>query len=308
MVYANLSESKESMFLRGHHLPVSINVHKGDCGVYLRDGKVVVDEYNDNEKNMFMRGMYSYSEEVICNYLNIGRIKSDACVNDIIDTEENPCILVLTSNVGFFKNKKAYIKCIPVSKELMLVSLIYGSCVFRNYMGEEMLLQRSDFNEVDMSPENIVYMSAKELSNDLVFSDKETGYRLSLDCVNAVVVYIDNFGNRSIRTVKEHVEVFDMSGLNDAKLKLEKANTKRKQELERKEAARAEYEKLRMEKEAKKQAAEEAAKKAKKPRTKKVVNVKKELSRDDTEEVSGNLPNSRRNAGAADFLSMLQNM
>ena len=308
MLYANLSGSKDVKFLRNHHLPVTINVSQGNCGVYLRDGYVVVEDCNNTDKNLFMRGMYSDSEEVICKYLNIGRYKSDACVSDIIDTEENPCILVLTSNVGFFKNKKSYIKCLPVSEDLMLVSLIYGSCVYKNYVGDEMLLQRSDFDEVDMSPENIVYMSARELLDDLVFSDKETGYRLALDCVNAVVVYIDNFGNRSVRTVREHVEVFDTTGITQAKAKLEKAKAKHEQELKEREAAKEAYEKLRKEKEAAKLAAEEAAKKAKKPHTRKTVNVKKELGIEDTVEVSGNLPNSKRNAGAADFLSMLQNM
>lgn len=142
------------------------------------------------------------------------------------EPEGNDLIWVLCDKVRFFENVPTYIRYITVDESRFLVCLVEGICGF--YDGEVFLtLSR---NTVAATKVNCLYkdVNCSDIMHITSVSDKETGYDMVNDVVNAVTVLIKDKKGLTIscKTNRDKLIVFSKEGLLDAKKKHE-ANERR---------------------------------------------------------------------------------
>ena len=283
----------------------SIPVHVADgtienAGVYIKDDAVYVAELPEGETNLFMKGLQEGNEDVLVKrYKKLMGTK--LVLKDLEDTEDNPLILVYAKGVRVYSGVKTYIKYINVG-ENVLAMLVYGACEMVLPDGTVAPLQRCYNGYVDNL--KTYEFRGKDLANCSQVRDAESGYIMSDDIVNAVIMTVSDT-DRLFRSVKEHISVFYTKNVEEARVKeakrLELLEAKRKQkEEERRKAAELRAEKERIKQEHEAAEAAKALEKSKKKRSKKTV---EEVT---IEPTSGN--SSTLNVGAAAFLKYVQGM
>ena len=135
---------------------------------------------------------------------------------------ENSLIWVLSKDIIFYEGIKAYIKFINVSEDVILSCLVSGACGYTSITGEKVTLTRGETLIPGQNPKYRVF-TGKTLKEIAVSKDRETGYDMCNDVVNAIIVSIarSNKGelNASYKKVKEGVVIFDNTGLKAAQAK-----------------------------------------------------------------------------------------
>lgn len=162
----------------------------------------------------------------------------------IEDTEENPMLAILCKGVHFYKGIPTYVKYVNISKDVVLVCLVYGACEIVFGDGSTVPFMRccnrsvsEDLKKVFYSPEKL-----REISRPL---EMETRYDMRDDVVNAVLVTIKVNDLMSYKQVGEGIRVIDKERVEAGKQaileKIERAKEAREQRKERLEKLQKEY-------------------------------------------------------------------
>lgn len=230
---------------------------------------------------------------------------------DVQETEENPLILVLCKALHFKNGVKSCIKYININDNAILALLVSGACGFEDFEGDVTLMQRCF--STDVSRMKSERADAKRMQT-LVSVVDANSYDYSADMLMTVnASYVKDM--LTVKLCKDESIIFDPASAGRAeaaakkvaekKAAAEAEAAKRAEEaaLARKaneEAAAERAERQRAMAEAK-QAVEKANRRpaAKKP--------SKKAGIEDGCQVTGNNADGR-NTGAANFLSLLQNM
>lgn len=220
-------------------------------------------------------------------------------LRDARETDENPLILVLCKSIHIPEKTKANVKFINISSDLVLAMLIVGECVFEDESGEKIPMARCVSSQT--SSTNRRKMDATELYK-LMNTKDANGYSYNMDMLYTAYMYYGQ-DMTCVRPFKDKCVVFDPAAEKRAKACADAVEAKkRKQEEEakrRKEETAKQVEaerKQREEREAIRRMKEEAAKAVKDREAR----AKKESARE-IKTPAG----VARNAGAAAFLSML---
>ena len=235
--------------------------------VRVVDSKITVDE--NPEGDLFTKGIQENSDAPF-----LEGYKSGLLCKEVLDTEENPMIVVLAKSIKFYVGVKTFVKFINISDDAVMACLVYGACEFTFDDGTSVALQRC--NTTDLDGKKVKEFSAKDLREHCSVVDKESDYDLTWDCVNAVIVNLTSEFSGSYRTVKEQVNIFTTAGLERARVRAAEKKRLAEEEARRKEEERRlqmlemeKRQKEREEAEAKEKAEREAKKQAKRSSKKK---------------------------------------
>lgn len=195
--------------------------------VCLEDNKIKVKTGIESDENELftkdidaLQGVDIYHEKYGCKY-TVGEIK---------DTADNPIIAVLTDEIKCYEGVKTFIKFIKVSDDLFIATLIYGACEFRfSQDGSYIPMQRN--NEQDLSNRRSYIFTARKLYGIVSVVDKESGYSMLDDSVNAVIIDIKNQDTAKYRTV--HESMFTISDVNLLDRRAKAEEKRRKAEAEK---------------------------------------------------------------------------
>lgn len=234
--------------------------------VRLVDNKIIVDDVAEGD--LFLKGIQDDSNSPF-----LEKYKTGLLCKEVLDTDENPMIVVLAKSIKFYVGVKTFVKFINIADDAVMACLVYGACEFTFDDGVSVALQRC--NTADLDGRKVKEFSAKDLREHCSVVDKESGYNLEWDCVNAMIVNITSEFSGSYKTVKEQVDIFKTDDLEKARVRaVEKkriAEEEAKRQAEQRKQFMAELEKKQREQEEKeaKEKADREAKKAAKLSTKK---------------------------------------
>lgn len=294
MYFSNLLDSRGvGTFQRGSRagvLPFVNGIEERSAVGHVRvsDGRIIVDELEDGD--LFLKGITEGTDAPF-----LDGYKTGLLCKEVLDTENNPMIVVLAKSIKFYVGVKTFVKFINVAEDMVLACLVYGACEFTFDDGTSVALQRC--NTVDLDGKKVKEFSAKDLREHCHVTDKESGYNLEWDCVCPLIVNITSDFSGNYKTVKEQINVFSTEQLEKARVKAAEKRRIAEEEAKRQEEIRkqrmAEFEKRQREKaEAEARAEEEkAAKRNARRRSKKAT--------EEVEEV---------NVSAATFLDIIANL
>lgn len=220
-------------------------------------------------------------------------------LRDARETDENPLILVLCKAIHLPEKTKANVKFINISRDLMLAMLIVGECVFEDESGEKIPMARCVSSQTSSTKRR--KMDATELYHFMNTKDRN-GYSYSMDMLYTAYMY-NGADMLCARPFKDKCIVFDPAAEKRAKARADAAEErKRKQEEEaqrRKEETAKQVEAERRQREER-----EAIQRMKEEAAKAVKDREARAKRESAREIK--TPDGvARNAGAAAFLSML---
>lgn len=222
---------------------------------------------------------------------------------DVVETPSNPLILVLCKSIGLKNGAKTCLKYININENVCLAMLVSGFCIFEDYEGSYLPMSRcldEDFSRMKsemISPSRLLNMTNVVHSN---------GYDFCMDMLMTVFALYSK-DTLSFKLNRKESVIFDPN--TDARVKertdlLEKQQEAKEAEKARKAAEAEENRKIleeeRQEREERERMLAEARKAAKK-------NSSTRAPRKPRAESSGEGAD-KRNLGAVDFLSLLQNM
>ena len=244
------------------------------AGLVVKDGKLAMSGVGSEEDNLFMKGIAGMNpvKKLDKKLFKLGRYE-DLTYGDIRDTDENPLIAVLCKKINFYQGTKAFVKYVQL-EDYILAVLVYGICEFVDDEGNGTVMYRCYTADYEGKQKHTY--TAQDMKRLTHMIDPESGYDMSKDVVNAVVVDYSGakagvLSSVSYKTVGECVEVFDETGLNAAREKAAAKKAAAEAEKQRKHEQMLAFEVARKAKEAEEaKRAEEAQKatklKAKKPR------------------------------------------
>lgn len=230
-----------------------------NCHVVSENGVLTLKQGDvDATKDLFMKGLYN---DNLDEAFDLTGKKSSITYREIEDTAENPMIVVLASTIKLYAGVRTYIKYINIAEDAVLAMLVFGACEFTFPDGTSVPMQRCNSSVLD-GRKTFDYTGSK--MRDLsVLTDKESGYVINNDIVNAVIVNYTSskgtaFDGVSYKTVKEHTVMFDRRNLDNAR----KKEQERKKKIEMEKALKLAQRKA-AELEAKRKAKEKAEQEAK---------------------------------------------
>lgn len=230
---------------------------------------------------------------------------------DLVDTEDNPLIVVATKGIRFFNNTPTYIKVLFVNDGIMLIELVFGICQFIFDDGREVTLQRCNNEDLNTKTvyqyrENSSYIDCNTLKS-LILCKTKGGYSKTFDIVCPLYVRAsrthkngETYNSISFKCIDSDILVLEPDKIErieqeeeetakrkkeEAELRRQESEKKRKAEIERRKAE--ELEAIRKKREAMEEKIKQKAKK---------INAEEAGTQ------------TKRSAGAANFLSMINNM
>lgn len=228
MYFVNMISNKETKIDRGNSKIPFV------CGAYdspvqgfvtLRNNMLTV---SDSGVNLFEKGISGNPDDM---YAPIRKKKTQLTHKMIADTEENPLVIVLCSEIAIFDGVSAGLKYIYINEDTILACLIYGVCEF-----DGVPMQRCNTQVFENKKKKL--FSGKDMKELSSCEDTETGYSYLKDVVNQVEIsYKDSSTGESLvyRTSLDNVVMFDNTGLELAKQKKTEHDAKVKEIKERKE-------------------------------------------------------------------------
>lgn len=271
MFFANLIGEKGvgefKRFNRKNTIPFLNNISElyEDAQVQLKNEKLVVEKGNP-EDDIFKKDLLGDKNKV---YLE--KLGCKMTVGQLADTEDNPMFTVLSTEVKFYVGVPSLIKYIHIGNGIFALCLVYGACEFKCFDGSYVPMSRNI--TVDLSGRNLTVPYTDDKLREMASTvDKESGYDMAFDVVNAVLVNVKNEYVSNYKTAKDAFYI--LSTVNrDEKRKL--MSQKKAEEEARREAKREENKKFmeahHKKEEAKKQ--EEVEKQFKKPKNVKLPKV-----------------------------------
>lgn len=229
-----------------------------------------------NGENLFAKGLgIQNNEEYLSQYKTergSNKYKSGVTNREVMDTAENPILIVLCNEIGIYDNIPVCLKYLYVDDNTMLVALISGVCDFNG-----VTLQRSNISTIgDKTAKPI---SASELRAVTSCIEKESGYCYIYDAVMEVILkYNKNKMAIQSKTVSEEMVMFSDENYKEFKRKAEERKRIHDELLRRKQEER------------------EAKRKAEEDRIEK---ERQERLQEELEEAS---------RGAAEFLKIIQGL
>lgn len=198
-----------------------------DCG-----GRLTVSDSKEGE-DVFLSGINKENEFLF----------SDAKLsyNDVKDTDVNPLITVLAKAVHFYSGVKSLVKFVNI-QDGILACLIYGACKFEFENGESIPMQRC--NNQDLQGRSLVRYTSDSLESVVIVRDKESGYNMCNDVVNAVVVSIKGDSSASYKSVRELTYLFNKENVKIARIKAEEKRKREEDARQEKLRVRREQEEL----------------------------------------------------------------
>ena len=255
MYFVNLCEDDGlGTFRASNDIPFE-NTKTGTVEGYitLKNKKLVVDTQG---KNLFENGIIDSDEPYLSNQ------KTELKCKDLIETEENPLIIVLCDYIEVFDKVPANLKFIHLGDEddKVLAMLIHGACSFNGIP-----MQRC--YSVDVEGKKSKILRNSDLKGITHSKDKESGYNFIDDAVIQIEIKYthsssgaclggrmyasgnENFNPEKLEHYREHMKVIE-----------EKRKRKKAQEELEKQLSRIKAEEYRQQEEAKRKAEEEKRK------------------------------------------------
>lgn len=271
-------------------------VYADDKGLHVGYQEYDADN-NPIHDNLF--SVASSSEEPI---FPVGKKDTKVLWKDVVETQDNPLILILCKSIGLKNGAKTCLKYININENACLVLLVSGYCIFEDYEGAYLPMNRcleEDFSRMKsemISPKRLLGMTNVEHQN---------GYDFCMDMLMTVYALYQK-DTLSVKLLRSESAIFDPNA--DARVKalsdiIEKKREAQEAEKARKAAEAEENRKIR-----------EAEEKERKERERLLAEARKAVKTSGTRaprkpraETSGEGAD-KRNMSAADFLSLLQNM
>lgn len=230
--------------------------------ITIKDGKLVVDTTGHS---LFEKGIISSDEAYL------PELKTGLTCKDIVETEENPLIIVLCDYIEVFDKVPADIKFIHLDEDKVLAMLVHGVCSFN---GVPMF--RCCNTDIDnKSSKRLRSADLKNITNSV---DKESGYNYLMDAVFQLYIKFtdsssgpciggklclsgtENFNTKRMEHYRERMQVIERK--REAKRLQEEVEKKLRRERMEEEKRLMEEERKKAEEEAHKAELEKALKKA----------------------------------------------
>lgn len=216
MYFVNMSDIPEGTVINrkfGSHVGFpfvqSVSVGSNVKFVAAEGGNLVLTDEGDN---LFGKGLNDDSNEL---FVSDGNRKLS--YRDVMDTEENPVIVVLCKQVEVFRGTSVGLKFMYINEDYIMAALVYGSCRF-----DGVELQRCDSSDMSSKVVGKV-INGKNLHEVVSWNSKEQG--IDYNMITDMVAYAhikssvtkDNsvtFSSSSARGI--HNTIFDKSGEENA--------------------------------------------------------------------------------------------
>lgn len=217
--------------------------------VTIKDKKLVV---GTTGKNLFETGITNSDEPYL------PALKTELTCKDVMETEENPLIIVLCDYIEVYDKVPANIKFIHLDDgrdDKILAMLVYGACGFNGVP-----MQRC--NNADIEGKKSKVLRSKDIKGITNSKDKESGYDFLMDAVIQLAIkFTDSSAGHCISgkmctSGNENFNIDKMMNYREHMKLIERQRQLKKQQEEEERRRR----KLQMEEERRK--AEEARKKA----------------------------------------------
>lgn len=253
MYFSNLLGSKGNDLFNTHglmSLKAETNATVEQKNVVFKDGVLCLD--TNEREDVFLKNLFIKEDN---EPFHSAYKRAETTYGQVKETEENPLVVVLAKGVKFYEGVPTYIRYINIDKDAVLVCLVYGACQFvYEDNGVETTIDMQRCMNKDFANKMTETYNGKKLQELCKNTDKQSGYDVTADSVNAVVVSfrtnpITKVSSSSYKSVKEEFYVIDNSRLEKAREKAE-AREKAKEQ--------AEIEKLAARKEAEMKAREKA--------------------------------------------------
>ena len=208
------------------------------------DGKIVVSESSEG-KDVFDISNPDFMFEPVRFTTKRKKVVEEEYVlthEDILETEENPIVVVAAKGIRFYVDVPTYINTLFVNDDFFIVALIYGACDFEMEDGRFVTLARC--TDVDVSTRKVCGVnSPKFLKDNFIFSSMKDRHDISFDVVCPIYVYNAVAKDQPIRRSRclwEKATVIDDEKVAKAYADEEVYQAKVKAEKEAKEKALAE--------------------------------------------------------------------